>query len=83
MYLRLEVMRTGLLAIFKQNLDLKRQLIETGEKLLVEASPIDQFWGSRCGLSSELLKMPSKWSGRNEMGKLLMQIRSDFGKDSS
>lgn len=76
--LRLEVMRTGLMAKFEQNAELKKQLIETGDKMLVEVSPIDQFWGAGCGLSSNLLKTPNKWSGRNEMGKMLMQLRSEF-----
>ncbi len=76
--MRLEVMRTGLTAKFEQNDDLKKHLLETGNKMLVEASPIDQFWGSGCGLHSETLKSLSKWSGWNEMGKLLMQLRSEF-----
>ncbi len=79
--LRIELMRSGLMAKFAQNSDLKQILLGTGDKLLAEASPIDLFWGTGCGLQSENLKKPSTWRGQNEMGKLLMKLRSEFRED--
>ncbi len=79
--LRIELMRSGLMAKFAQNSDLKQFLLDTGDKLLAEASPIDLFWGTGCGLQSENLKKPSTWCGQNEMGKLLMKLRSEFRED--
>ena len=80
--MRIEVMRSGLMAKFNQNSDLKTELLKTGETMLAEASPIDLFWGTGCGLRSEMLSKPNQWKGQNQMGKLLMEIRAELHEDS-
>ena len=66
--LRDEVMIRGIRAKF-ENIELRRVLVNTGYKLLIEASPYDYYWG--CGADG---------SGQNKLGKLLMSLRSAFIK---
>ena len=42
---RIEIMRKGLLAKFRQNKYLKEALLETGDTNILEANPNDKFWG--------------------------------------
>ena len=62
-----DIMYKTLLAKFTQNEHLRRSLILTGTRKLIEAAPHDSFWG--CGADGK---------GQNELGKLLMEIRGLF-----
>jgi ribA/ribD-fused uncharacterized protein len=69
---------------FRQNPDLLWQLVETGDREIVEASPYDKIWG--VGLSEdEALKFwktgqntipQPAWPGLNLLGKALMAART-------
>jgi len=63
---------------FTQNEDLKKILLETGDKLIVEASPYDLIWG--IGLSAgEAKNTPQKnWLGQNLLGLAIMEVRNDL-----
>lgn len=67
-------------AKFTQNTTLKEALLETGSRILVEASPYDKIWG--IGLSEEdpRSKVRSKWQGKNWLGEVLTQVREDILK---
>ena len=67
---RIDVMRTAIRAKFTQHEDLKQLLLSTGNSILVEDSPHDYFWG--CGK----LK-----TGKNMLGKLLMELREELRND--
>lgn len=68
---KVEVMRKGLFAKFYQHSSLRKKLIETGDDILIEASPLDSFWGEgRYGL------------GGNMMGLLLMEVRTSLTEAS-
>ncbi len=43
------------------------KLRESGDKLIVENSPVDGFWGRG-----------SDWQGRNELGKVWMRLREEM-----
>jgi N-glycosidase YbiA len=58
------VMRTALEARFTQNPALKRLLLSTGDARIVEASPVDAYWGA--GKDGQ---------GKNRLGVLLMELR--------
>ncbi|MES2569993.1 MAG: NADAR family protein [Verrucomicrobiota bacterium] len=45
-------------------------LLSTGERMLVESSPFDYFWGAG-----------QNGSGQNRLGHLLMQVRSELRQD--
>ena len=70
-----QVMERGLELKFAQNSDLKEYLLSTNNKMLVEASPTDRYWGIGFGLSSNDLFDMKKW-GQNHLGQLLMIIRN-------
>ena len=50
-------------------------LLGTGDRILVEASPVDPIWG--IGLSAEDAEVtpPDKWPGENWLGFALMVVR--------
>jgi DNA-directed RNA polymerase II subunit RPB2 len=61
------VMKTALLAKFRQNPALLELLQGTGERKLVEASTADLYWGSG-----------SKGNGQNRLGALLEEVRREL-----
>jgi ribA/ribD-fused uncharacterized protein len=74
---QLKVMKEGLLCKFDQNPKLKAALAETRNKVLVEASPHDKFWGAGLSLFSPKLANPAEWPGQNKLGKLLAEVRRE------
>ena len=62
---------------FSQNPALMKRLLETNDKIIVEASPYDKIWG--IGLKKEVaVNIPeSKWPGQNLLGKALMIVREE------
>lgn len=57
---------------FKQCTWLQPMLLETGEKLLAEATA-DKKWG--IGLQKGLTQIPCQWKGSNVLGWALMEVR--------
>lgn len=68
----------GILAKFSQNIDLRKFLIDTGDLVLLEASPRDQYWGTGCSLSSPNTLIVSSHPGQNYAGHILMSVRSQL-----
>ena len=64
-----------LYAKFSQNEQLKTKLINTGDAILVEASPKDKIWGIGMDVNHPDFNEPSKWQGENLLGKALMEVR--------
>ena len=62
-----DVMLKALRLKFMQHDKLRRKLLETGEKTLIEHTSNDSYWGDG-----------GDGSGRNTLGKLLMQVRRDL-----
>ena len=60
---------------FRQNADLRRFLLDTGDKILVEASPYDNIWGVGMQESDEGIVNPVNWKGSNLLGFALMEVR--------
>ena len=60
---------------FSQNPSLLKQLLDTDEKFLAEASPYDKIWG--IGLDEENAKLIAyrNWPGQNILGHVLMEVR--------
>jgi hypothetical protein len=73
-----EVMHGCLSAKFTQNPELKHFLLNTGEKLLIESSPRDLYWGSGLSLSNKTCLDAKRHSGENMLGKILMTVRSQL-----
>jgi len=64
------------LAKFTQNPDLRVFLKQTGSRILVEASPVDNIWGIGLAQDDERANNPNQWEGLNLLGFALMEIRS-------
>lgn len=60
---------------FSQNKELKQELLNTGDRILVEASPYDKIWGVGLREEDELILDEKNWKGLNLLGKALMEVR--------
>ena len=76
--IRYQIMRRGIRAKFQQNPALLRRLLDTGTKVLVEASPTDRIWGIHLPESDNSAVNIHEWQGKNLLGRVLMQVRTDL-----
>lgn len=60
---------------FSQNSDIGAFLKGTGNRVLVEASPVDKIWGVGLAQDDPMIEQPSKWRGQNLLGFALMSAR--------
>jgi len=60
--------------------NLKKQILSTQDKQLVEASPFDKIWGIGFASDHPDAEYPSKWRGLNLLGKVLMGVREELQK---
>ena len=63
---------------FLQNPELKRLLLDTGERVLTEASPYDRIWGIGLGREEPDAALPPRWLGQNLVGFALMEVRGQL-----
>jgi ribA/ribD-fused uncharacterized protein len=61
---------------FNQNKKAMDHLINTGKRILVEASPYDNIWGIGLGQDNAIALNPCLWPGKNLLGLALMSVRS-------
>ncbi|MEU1261969.1 NADAR family protein [Streptomyces cellulosae] len=55
--------------------ELRSFLLDTGERVLVEASPVDREWGIGLAADAEGADDPVRWRGPNLLGFALMEAR--------
>jgi hypothetical protein len=79
---KFEAVIKGNIAKFSQNEKLKEFLLNTQEKILVEASPYDKIWGIGMDENDKDILDPSKWKGENLLGKALMKVREIIKKEN-
>ena len=72
---RSQIVVRGNIGKFSQNKLLKEFLLNTGERVLVEASPRDRIWGIGLGANNPDVENPYKWRGLNLLGFALMEVR--------
>jgi ribA/ribD-fused uncharacterized protein len=72
---RFEYVVRGNLAKFEAHKDIAEFLLNTGNKVLVEASPVDSVWGIGLAPEDEKARDPNKWQGLNLLGFALMVVR--------
>ena len=70
-----EVMEIANRAKFDQNQQLKKELLDTGNKIITECNPHDKFWS---GISLKEADDLSKWKGGNALGIILCKLRDSF-----
>ena len=66
------IMREAVLIKFLTHLDIQKTLLSTGDRLIVEDSPTDYYWG--CG---------SDKTGENHLGKILISVREEIRKGNA
>lgn len=76
---RMDIVIKGNAYKFSQDERLKAFLLNTGERVLVETSPIDQIWGVGLSADDPSIENIAQWPGTNLLGFALMEVR-DFLK---
>jgi ribA/ribD-fused uncharacterized protein len=77
-----DIMRLGIRTKFIQHPELRKQLQETGERMIGEADARNTYWGIGTSQTSEKSKHPEKWRGQNKIGKILMELRQEFQENT-
>ena len=75
---RFEIVCEGNRAKFAQHPNLRRFLLDTGNRILVEASPVDKIWGIGLAQDDPRAQNPLQWQGLNLLGFALMKVRDRF-----
>ncbi|EOF7811399.1 NADAR family protein [Listeria monocytogenes] len=65
-------------AKFSQNEELKKFLMQTKNRILVEASPVDKIWGIGMAADNKNVENPLYWKGLNLLGFALMVVRDEL-----
>ena len=80
---RVDIVTDGAVAKFKQNARLSKDLLATGNRIIVEASPYDCIWGVGLDKNHPDIENPEKWRGLNLAGAALMKARTQLEKENS
>lgn len=72
------VVKRGVKAKFRQNPAIRKILLSTGNALLAECSLKDKKWGIGVDISDPDRYDISKWSGKNLLGRILMEVREEL-----
>jgi ribA/ribD-fused uncharacterized protein len=72
---RYDIVLEGTYGKFSQNCGLAACLLSTGDKVIVEASPVDRIWGIGLAQDDERARNPLLWQGENLLGFALMEAR--------
>ncbi len=79
---RLDVVIRGNIAKFRQNPEFKKALLETRDRILVEASPFDNVWGIGLAANDPKAYQQEHWTGLNLLGRALTEVRSLLGREA-
>lgn len=74
------IVLAGNISKFEQNPELKEFLLNTGDQIIVEASPVDPIWGIGLAADDEAAQFPERWKGENLLGFALMETRDKLKK---
>jgi ribA/ribD-fused uncharacterized protein len=72
------IMKVALKAKFTQHPELKKKLLDTGDRPLAEANPRGKYWGIGTSADTSKAKDPAKWPGKNVLGKMLADLRTEL-----
>ncbi len=75
-----EIVRQGNIYKFSQNPELKKALLDTKNKYIMEASPYDKVWGVGMGAKNKNIYDTDKWKGQNLLGKAIVSTRAYIQK---
>lgn len=77
----LGIVYEGNLAKFSQNGDLKKEMLATGNRFFVEASPFDSQWGIGMDENAQGVEDPSYWLGLNLLGQALTLVKNELREE--
>ncbi|MFD3588516.1 NADAR family protein [Streptomyces sp. NPDC058683] len=72
---RFEIVARGSVHKFGADPALREYLLGTGDRVLVEASPVDRIWGIGLAATDQAATNPTQWKGLNLLGFALMEAR--------
>ncbi|MER5937413.1 NADAR family protein [Streptomyces sp. NPDC001928] len=72
---RFRIVVEGSVHKFAADTELGAFLLRTGERVLVEASPVDRVWGIGLAAGDDGAGNPERWRGPNLLGFALMEAR--------
>lgn len=75
---RFEIVKEGNFHKFSQSIELRNFLINTKNRILIEASPVDAIWGIGMASDHKDINNPEKWRGLNLLGFALMEVRDEL-----
>lgn len=75
---RYEIVKEGNFHKFSQHVELKTFLLNTKQRILVEASPVDPIWGIGLAKDQVGIENPYTWKGLNLLGFALMEVRDEL-----
>jgi ribA/ribD-fused uncharacterized protein len=73
---RYNIVLQGTLEKYRQNHDLRSELLGTDDLVFVEASPYDNVWGIVMRSDDAGATDPTKWKGQNLLGQCISQARA-------
>ncbi|RKR87647.1 hypothetical protein BDK92_1939 [Micromonospora pisi] len=73
---RYDIVLAASVAKFGQDPALREFLLGTGDRVLVEASPVDPIWGVGLACDNPDAAVPDRWRGLNLLGFALMDARA-------
>lgn len=71
-----DVMYKGVLCKFDNDEAFRRELLVTGNRQFVEASPTDLVWGVGLAEHDPNIHNPENWLGTNWLGQIITQVRA-------
>ncbi len=80
---RYQIVKEGNFHKFSQNPELCEYLLNTGNRILVEASPVDSIWGIGLAADSPDANNPEHWKGLNLLGFALMEVRDKMNNQDN
>ncbi|MDC0770292.1 NADAR family protein [Streptomyces sp. HD] len=75
---RFRIVVEGSVHKFAAHADLRGLLVGTGDRVLVEASPVDRVWGIGLAAGDDGAEDPERWQGPNLLGFALMEAREQL-----
>lgn len=76
--LRQIIVYKGLIEKFRQNEELKRRLLATGNNILAECAVQDRIWGIGLSMKDDKRFDMHEWRGQNLLGFSLMHVREEL-----
>ena len=76
--IRQVIIYKGLIEKFRQNEELKDELLATDDCILAECAVKDTIWGIGLSMNDERRNDPGAWKGQNLLGYTLMLVRDEL-----